>query len=276
MKTIIVATDFSHNADNAISYAGSLAAFTGAKIVLFNAYQVPVHASNTLLSPNAIDELFEANELRLKKLALGVSKKYNVSVDGIAKLAVLSKALESLVPQLEADLVVMGVHSCSWDDQVFGNNTTAIIRTANYPVLIVPNCASFNGIDKILYAYDSKCEKGCNRFPLLKELANRFGAELQVFHVEKIRKNIVDNKEVAMLAQSTGLAMAEVAHSYKELEEETVIKGIERGVREFEPNLLVMVPHKLTFTEGLLNKSKTRSMALKTSVPLLVLPNNEQ
>ena len=51
MKTIIVATDFSKEAENALEYTGALAKLSGSKVVIFNSYSLPLHTSNSVFLP---------------------------------------------------------------------------------------------------------------------------------------------------------------------------------------------------------------------------------
>lgn len=46
MKTIIAATDFSDSAANAVQFAAAIAAQTHSRLVLFNAFQLSVHATD--------------------------------------------------------------------------------------------------------------------------------------------------------------------------------------------------------------------------------------
>jgi hypothetical protein len=68
------------------------------------------------------------------------------------------------------------------------------------------------------------------------------------------------------------IEIGSAAQDYKLLEVEDVISGIEKGIEQYNAHLLVMVPHRLNLWEGIMNQSVTRSMALRTQIPLLALP----
>jgi nucleotide-binding universal stress UspA family protein len=271
MKTIIVATDYSLNANNALQYAAELATYTKSKLILFNSYTLPVHASNTLLSANVVEELIGSNEEYLENIAEETSNKYDIEVDYFTRLSNFEEELDDLVLTTKAELVVMGMHENDWSDSIIGNTTTAVIRHANYPVLVIPQTAFFKPTKKILFAFDSDCIYPKNKLSVFKEIANCFHAEVQVFHVETVqhRKNLN-----AIPANEVLKSLNECDPSYKDVYISDVIAGIEKGIDEFGADLVVMVPHKLTFWEALGYSSKTRKMALRTNVPLLVLPNS--
>jgi nucleotide-binding universal stress UspA family protein len=272
MKTIIVATDYSLNANNALQYAAELATYTKSKLILFNSYTLPVHASNTLLSANVVDELIGSNEEYLQNIAEETSNRYEIEVDYFTKLSNFEEELDELVLKTKAELVVMGMHESDWSDSIVGNTTTAVIRHAKYPVLVIPQTAFFKPTEKILFAFDSDCIYPKNKLSVFKEIANCFHAEVQVFHVETVhehRKNVD-----AKTSDDVIKGLSECDPSYKDVYVSDVIAGIEKGIEEFGADLVVMVPHKLTFWEALGYSSKTRKMALRTNVPLLVLPNS--
>ncbi|WP_262909187.1 universal stress protein [Chryseobacterium gleum] len=63
MKTIIVCTDFSHEAENATHYAASMAKKNIYKIILFNLQTVSIHALNAQASA----DFFYAQTLKNQK-----------------------------------------------------------------------------------------------------------------------------------------------------------------------------------------------------------------
>jgi nucleotide-binding universal stress UspA family protein len=69
------------------------------------------------------------------------------------------------------------------------------------------------------------------------------------------------------------MLMSGLAHSFRHIEEKEVITGIQRGITEYEADLVAMVPHKKGAWYSIFSKSTTRQMALVSRVPLLVLPN---
>lgn len=274
MRTYIVATDFSENSKKALQYAGALAAFTNASIVLFNAYTVPVHAANGLISAAGVGKSIKENNEDLLKLADPVSRQYGVKISPISKLGEIVYSLDELVAHTKADLVIMGMHANKWSDRVFGNHTTAVIRKAKYPVLVIPPEATYTGVKKILYAFDGHKEFSPGSLSLLSDVVVRLNAEVQVFHVVTPKEKQMEyNLEETKMYRGASKISKDVSYDYKNVEEQAVITGIEKEINEFGADLLVMLPHKLNIWESLLNQSNTRSMCLRTHIPLLVLPN---
>ncbi|WP_432327069.1 universal stress protein [Mucilaginibacter sp. P25] len=57
MKTIIAATDYSPAAENAVTYAAALAKHFNYRLLLFNAFSLSLHESNTLLPASIVSDL---------------------------------------------------------------------------------------------------------------------------------------------------------------------------------------------------------------------------
>lgn len=273
MKTIIVATDYSAEATHATHYAAALARQTRARIVLFNSYQLPEHTAKNLLSTAAIDKQLAENRAYLESIAIKVAEQYGIKVDCWTNLTYVAEELDILVRRYDADLVVMGMWKKAWEDTLFGNTTTFVIRQAKYPVLVVPEGIRFRGINKILFSWDPDSLGAGNSLLLLRKLATRFHAQVQVLHIEQELELAVSSpkKRKARLEQ----ILHDIPHTYRNLEEIDVADGIETGLRDYKADLLVMVPQKTGGLGSLFHESRTREMALRTQVPLLAIPNLE-
>lgn len=271
MKTILVATDHSDAANNALHYAANLAGIVGADLTLFHVYHPSIHASNSLVSSSTLEHLKQNSQQQLEDLAGEIAQIYHLNVNGISSQDDTVKALSEYTAIHGVDLVVMGIDSNLMDYKLFGNTTTAVIGLQQFPVLVVPNDVPFTGIGKILYPCEFRYLAQDNNLHLLKEIAHKFEAKLEVFHVETTNGPAVLAKKELVSAMDGFLD--EVEHTYHIMEYPRVSDGILREVESYQPDLLVMVPHKAGFFESLLKSSQTRGMTLKTRVPLLVLPN---
>lgn len=273
MKTIIVATDYSAEANNAMHYAASLARQTKARIILFNSYQLPEDSSRSLLSSAVIEKQLVDNRAYLESIAIKLAKQYEIRVDSWTNLIYVAEELEILVRRYKADLVVMGMWKNAWEDTLFGNTTTFVIRQASYPVLVVPEGTSYKGINRLLFSWDPNSLASGNSLLLLKELASKFHARVQVLHIEQELELAFGppKSRKAWLEQ----VLAGVSHTFRYLEDEDIPDGIEKGLKEFKADMLVMMPQKTGILGSFFHESRTREMALRTRVPLLAIPSQD-
>ena len=272
MRTLIVATDFSKEAENAIEYAGAFAKQIGTKVILFNSFSLPIHATNTLLPASAFQELISHNNEILKARALKLSETYFIEVGYESCLLDFDKELDGLIKKYNAGMVVMGMAAKSFEQDLFGNTTTSLIMKLKYPVLAVPIGSKFEGIKTILFACDMLHPVHQTILDKIKEIALGHGAEVEIFHVHrKLEKMQAEQKDLAT-ANSIDDTLEEVPHYYKNIESAEVIKELEKEIIQFSADLLIMVPNKYAFPESLIHKSKTRVMASNNKVPLLSIP----
>ncbi len=273
MKTIIVATDYSTCAMNAVRYAASLAARTNAKFILLHAFELSTHAANGLISAKGLQDLIEENQSRLDTLAIKLQLEYGIRSEAYCINNFLEDALDKLVKEKKADLVVLGMHSSDWNDRFFGNTTLSIIKNAQYPLLIVPEQSLYNGINKILYAFDSKCLSSRNKLAMLRDIAFTYHAEVRVFHVQTSPEYVPAIEKDPIINLKVEAALSQIHHTYKDVFSTTIAKSIENELAIYKADLLAVVPHKAGLWYRLANKSTTRKLVLEILIPILVLPN---
>jgi nucleotide-binding universal stress UspA family protein len=270
MVTILVPTDFSALADNAIDYAAALVQHYKAKLILFNAFTLPIHVSETLLPPIIIQELIDDNEQRLKEKALSVSNTFHIQVGYECTYAFIEEELNDLLTKYNANLVVLGMASKTIEQDLLGNTTTVAISKMRFPVLAIPLGAKFQGMKKILFACDVLQGVSLKVLARIKELALVLKLEVEVFYVDKTVEQLKNNASEALSLINDGLNG--VTYSHKNVKSNAVIGAIEKEIVAYQADLLIMVPKKYGFWASLIHKSKTRIMASGLDIPLLSIP----
>jgi nucleotide-binding universal stress UspA family protein len=269
MSTILVATNFSKASENAVLYSASVAKLFNTKLVIFNSFKLPVHASNTLLSAVSIDGLIEKESNRLKEIALDISKKFSIEVTYICKYVNLEQEIDRLMKLYNPPFLVMGMSSKSMEQNLLGNPTTTLISMKKFPVLAIPINAQFNGVQKILFACDLMQDIPLKTLAKLRSVATKLKSEITVFYVDK---KIDELKLNAKSLDNIDKELEGVTYLYKNISSNTVIEEIEKEIKKSNAELLVMVPKKYGFWESIIHKSKTRVMASGLNIPLLSIP----
>lgn len=139
-KNILVPTDLSEGAEEALDYACELATQFGATVHLLNVIGIPtlgVPELGIALTSTMIDSMVHDNQEALEKL--GEQKRDRASIGqlllrtGDARDSILQVAKE-----LGADLIVMGTHGRRGVTRaLLGSVTEAVVRSAPCPVLTV-------------------------------------------------------------------------------------------------------------------------------------------
>lgn len=273
MKVILVATDYSKEAENAVEYAAAAARVVGARLVLFHLYKLSVHAMNSRLGPGSFDDLYKASRKRLEDRAAELSSRYGIRVEADWHKDDFYTELKQSIMYFNADILVLGMAEKSLEQDMLGNTTTAVIHRLRFPVLAVPYGVRFEGIKTILFAADILRGVHLDVLEKVKEVAADFGAEqVEIFHVSDKVKEI----EKAGIRASTESAFGEgvdgVSYFYKNVESNAVISEIQKELTEIKADMLIMVPNRYGFWGSLIHRSKTRIMASGSDVPLLSLP----
>lgn len=270
MKRILVATDHSEPAKNAVRYAAHLSKEMGAELVLFNVYKLSIHAGNAMVSLESIDNLKKVNEERLIEVATELNYRYGIDVTWKLGMNDPIDSLSEIAKETPLDLVVMGIESNLTEYKMFGNTTTDAIKLRKFPILVVPHEYEFDGIGNIMYACESAYIKDGCTLNVLKEFTTRFDAQLEVFHVLSTTASEDKDRELEAIVDDI---LGDVPHEYRYVKNAKVGDGIAEGLKAFPADLLVMVPHKIGFFESLIKGSQTSHMTVRTKVPLLVIPN---
>ena len=269
MRAILVATNFSKTSDNAVMYSASLAQLFNAKLVVFNAFKLPVHASNTYLSAASIENLIEKNSDRLRETASGLTKEFNIEVAYRCSYMDLEREIDSLMETYNVELLVMGMSAKSMEQNLLGNPTTTLISMKKIPVLAIPVDAKFTGVKRILFACDLMEGIPLKILARLRQMAIHLKAEVTVFYVEK---KIGELRLKSSALDDIDRELEDVTHLYKNVKSDKVIEAIEKEIKKSIPDLLAMVPKKYGFWESMVHKSKTRVMASGLNIPLLSIP----
>ena len=164
MKTIILPTDFSPVATNAMNYAVDMAMNLKASLLLLHVYQVPVSYNNNTdeivpLPVIDINELEKVNKERMASLKEDIEHitSGEIKVFTQVKMGVLINELETLCDSVKPFAVIMGNKGAGLIERLLvGSSALSAIRHLTWPVLIVPAGATFKGLRKIGYACDFK------------------------------------------------------------------------------------------------------------------------
>lgn len=271
MKTILVPTDFSVTAYNALRYAAELAGFSQTKLILFHAYHIPVPTTEIpvmLISP---EELENENKQRIKKFEKEVSElsSNKLKVESIVKQGFATDEILDLIKKKKIDMVVMGMKGENELGKIIGSIVTSVMKKATCPVIVVPEKAKFQQIKKIVYACDYEKIYDHSALEPLWELARIHDAEIMVFNVRDSR--VHPSTEQAIEGIRLDHWLGRVKHSYWFSEKSDVVEAINDFVKKNHAVMIAMVGHKHSFPENLIHRSVTKRMAFHTHIPLLVL-----
>ena len=184
MKNILIPTDFSDNATNAIYYGLSLFGDEPCKFTLLNTFFIPFSSSEVAVSMNDItsenaDRLFGQLLMQIRKRFPG--KEFNI--DTSFRIGDLAMSVADFIRKKKTDLIVMGTQGAGgFPGNVIGSRTTSVIELSECPVLVIPGGVKFRRPGKIIWAVDDSNLAGLSATPLL-QIARKFKSKLLLLHV---------------------------------------------------------------------------------------------
>lgn len=268
MKTILVPTDFSVNAENSASYAAELAKESKAKLMLLNVFAMPVPVADVPVVMVPVEDVEAQSINQLKTFDKELKSKHpGIVTEVIARCGCVVDEVMVLVKERKTDLVVMGVTGAGRSMAVLGSNTSGIINGLKCPVLVIPEGLKYKKPEKIALACDYNSIVPEEITDELKDFVRLFHAELLVFSIYKDGE-LIKNEKAAREVHLEN-ALCDIRHSLYYPEGSDVVKEINEFVEKKRADILVMLPHVHSFIEKILFPSRTKKMIFRTAIPLL-------
>lgn len=159
MNRILVPTDFSEQAENALKVAAMLARKYNAEIYLLHMMEIPMQQIDPGTSVSDVPEALFFMKLAHKKFEDLIESDYleGLTVHETVKADITFNEIKDACKEFDIDLIVMGSHGASGLKEMFiGSNAEKVVRTSDVPVLVIKNQhASFN-IRNFVFASDFK------------------------------------------------------------------------------------------------------------------------
>lgn len=270
MKNILVPTDFSNAANNAVDYACELAEKTKTNITLFHCFHVPIIASEGPIVTIPFEELENASIATLSKLKIKLTIKHPTLKLNLVSTA--GFATDKIIEQIQKDspdLIVMGITGSGKLDELLGSTTTDIATKSKTTVLIVPIGAHFKNLANVIVAFDFKEIENTKAVNIVVELAKLFKSTVTTLNIKHKHEEL--SYEQSLSAKQTDHLLEDVSHRMVNYSDSDTTHGIEHYVSNHNVDLLVMLKRKHGFFDSLLNGSSTRKMAFHTRIPLMIL-----
>jgi nucleotide-binding universal stress UspA family protein len=264
MKTIVVATDFSASAENAMHYAGHLANSIHASILLLHVYQVPVGMNDIPLLMVSTDELKTTADAGLSRAAEELKKNFdNVDVHIESRLGDVVDELRDVCKKTNPLLIIVGKHGASGVQQIlFGSTSLSIIRNTDYPVIVVPDRYHNFQMKNATLSIDASVETVCVQ--KIKKLKNELQTQLHIIHVKQEKSASLHVKNL----------VSELNSKYSTIYDHEFVHGVESHIKQNNIDLLIILPHKHNLVERLFLKTHTRELLRKISIPVMCICEN--
>ena len=183
MKNILIPTDFSECAENALYMASSIASKVNAKLHLV----YTLNMSDSILLDAENDAVKAAPYIRAmeKKFEEYVDKPYlkNVEVNYSVRQGSIQQEIEDVIDEVSADLIVMGSHGIDGFQEYFiGSTTQKVVRNSKVPVMVIKKKMEGFSIDKAVFVCDFT-EENKKSYKAAKSFFNMLDIEMRLLYV---------------------------------------------------------------------------------------------
>ena len=278
MKKILLPTDFSDNAFNAIKYAVQLFKDEDCTFYLLNTYTpaiyyieyVPLNPDPSGLSTAIKENLLKDLNAIVEKLKTEFNNPKH-QFETIAAFNTLTFEITEITKERHIDYIVMGTKGATGAKEIlFGSNTVHVLKNAKCPVLAIPSNFAYETPHELLFPSD-------------------YGVNFQEKHVQPIVDiAVLHHGRINVLNVSYGYDLTEeqkknkkklesyfknIAYLFHSVIDQDIPEAITMFQQKTRVNLLVMINNKHSFFENLFFKSNINQIGFHLNIPFLVIPS---
>ncbi len=277
MKKVVLPTDFSENAYNAISYALELFRDEDCTFYLMNTYTPAVYQAEYVLhSPGQIGlgDMYQSHSMdQLEELKQELERRYKNPKHHLFTHSAFNTVVdevEALVENEGADLVVMGTQGATGAKEIlFGTHTVHVLKRLKCPIVVVPSGYAYEAPVSILFPTDYEVAYDDLPFKVLLDIATLHTSRIEVMHVST-GFELTDSQQ----QHKKGLKriLSKTPHGFHDLPGQEIIAAINNFQQQSQYNFLVMVRNKHTFLERLFIEPVIKKVAFHVTIPFMVIP----
>lgn len=278
MRKILIPTDFSENAMNALEFASELFKYEKCQFFIMHAYLDDIYADESLMTQQALDEVTKIiknkSEIQLEEILKHIKK---LSPNPrhmhhmILSNSMLMDEADKIVNDENIDIIIMGTRGKTNDRKLtFGSHTLQVLKYVQCPVLAIPENYKYTQPKHILFSTNYMIPYKRRELKLLCEIASSYRAEIDVLYISK-------SKTLSMRQQSNrDFIKDELCKNkinFKRENDNHLTNTIYKYIRENSIDMLVMVNTRHSFLENILFQSTIDKMSLYIDIPFLALQN---
>lgn len=276
MKGIIVGTDFSESSINALKHATTIADKAKCDITL-----VWVKTPGTSLGLMA-DNVKEYTDLAFKKLEKVADDHQSLMPKGkkiITKVleGKVSSAIACEASESNADLVIVGAHGISGEEEMFiGNNAYRTVMAVNCPVLTIRNNTKVSrALTDILVPIDLS-EETRQKLPIAVKFAKLFAAKIHVLGLYTS-----SNREIRQIVDSylftvdRFLKGKNVRYQLYKRESFHITQTTVEFAKEIDANLIITMTEQTSDVSGIWLGAQARELVNNCCFPVLSVTSTD-
>lgn len=276
-KQILIPTDYSSNAFNAIVYAFKLFKNEDCVFHIFHSYFLVRSAKSNLLFPEpepaeykVVEEKSAENLEALKKRVFELGSNPRHSVVFEHKFGPLIDSIKEKVLRDNIDLVCMGTRGVTDDVEVaYGRNSVNVMESVrSCAVLAVPANVTFSPLNEIVFPADFKSLYKEKEMEILVNIARIGNAAIRILHRGKEKELTTKQQDNRVLLENY---FENLEYSYHWLENVSVLEGLFTFVERRNSEMISFINRKHWFFGSVFTNPLVKNLGIHSEVPLLAL-----
>lgn len=278
MRKIIIPTDFSENAFNALQYAAELFKYERSEFYVLHAYADEVYNNDKVNTTQSLEDckvtVKEKSDRELSNIILRIENIFSNPrhvFHPVSAFGLLIDEVNDLAERENADLIITSTRGETNDRELtFGSNTLQIIKYVQCPVLGIPENYRFSEPRRILFPSNYLLPYQRRELKLVGGIARSFCSEIHMLYVSRFPEMSLrqkNNKEAVL----EHLYDLKLQHHQEELMDKTM--AMEKLIEDLNIDLLILVNSRHSYLENILYTSTIDKIGLHPKIPFLVLQN---
>ncbi|WP_461053869.1 universal stress protein [Spirosoma arcticum] len=271
MKTIVLATDFSPNANRAARFAGQLALDQQAQLILLHAYQVwPDNPAKTGDFPLSAEATRESSLTALHQLADKLSEEVGAAVPirCIAREGHTMNAIRSVTKDEHADLLIMStVGTAPQSAQLMGSIATGMVAETQVPLLLIPPGITYAGVKNVVLGIDLAAAPNAVSLDTALSFARSFGSVINALCIS----DNPDDASTRHQAEHIRHLLNPQPHTLTIQTGDEIYDTLLAFAHANKADLIMMLPQMRNWFQQLIGEGETQRMARLTDIPLLAV-----
>lgn len=276
-KKILLPTDFSKNAWNALRYASELYKNEEVDFYLLNAFTVNNFALDNMMVPEPGERWYDQakirSELSMKKLLKDIEGLDLPSHHKFFTKSVFNTPLEAVkafVEDRDIDMVIASTKGVTDDvNTLMGSNSIDFMeKVRNCPVFIIPPNVSFKEPNEIVFPTSFKTHFKRRELNNLYEIAKITNAPIRILHVSKEEELSKKQQEKKTLLEE---CFEGLTYTFHTLENTDVQTGLNLFTQSRNSEMIAFINKKHNFFGSVFSKPMVKDLGFNTKVPVLAL-----
>ena len=248
MKRILVPTDFSQRANNALKVAAQIAKKYDSEIYLLHLLELPLQLIGPLnegvvedlpeslffmkLAHKKFTETFDKMSYYLGGINVHETVEFNEAFDGIM----------NITKKYNCDMVVMGSNGAEGLEEIFiGSNTEKVVRFSRIPVLVIKEEIPIFKLDSFVFVSNLSIPNR-SAFKAALDFSRKFGVKLQLVYINTPHK-FKTTEELNQSFDSFTQGIKFSAKQFHIYDDKTVEKGIRNVASKLDADLIGIGTH---------------------------------